>query len=210
VEKMIYSTLHTEGASILIWEITESELELIKMLSNFEVYEPDFKQLRTNKRKFEFLAARIALNILTAHELVVGYSSEGKPFCVDNSLKISISHSGNWVVVMTHPTSEVGIDIEVPTDRFLKLYQRFLNKTEQKSLFDANDLRKVQLAWSAKEALYKIIGNEAVNFDKQLEVMNFRVDNEGVFKGIHTLTSKEYTLYYSISEAFNLVYCIDN
>lgn len=207
---MIYSTLHTEGASILIWEITESETDLKKMLSNYEVYVPEFKKLRTNKRKFEFLAARIALNILAEREVIVNYTSEGKPFCVDNNLKISISHSGSWVVVMAHPTCEVGIDIEVPTDRFSKLYQRFLNKTEQKSLFDANDLRKVQLAWSAKEALYKIIGNEAVNFDKQLEVMNFRVDNEGSFKGIHTLTGKEFTLHYSISKAFNLVYCVDN
>ncbi|MBV5342211.1 4'-phosphopantetheinyl transferase superfamily protein [bacterium] len=207
---MINRTLHTASSSILIWEITESESELIKMLTNFDVYEPEFKQLRTNKRKFEFLAARIALNILASHEVVVDYSSDGKPYCVDNSLKISISHSGSWVVVMVHSTCEVGIDIEVPTDRFLKLYQRFLNKTEQNSLFDANDLRKVQLAWSAKEALYKIIGNEAVNFDKQLEVMDFSLDNVGSFKGIHTVTGKEYTLYYSSNKAFNLVYCIDN
>lgn len=207
---MIHSTLHTKGASLLIWEITETEADLITMLSNFDAYEPEFKQLKSNKRKFEFLAARIALNKLASCQILVCYSPEGKPLCVDNNLKISISHSGSWVAVMTHPTNEVGLDIEVPTDRFLKLYQRFLNETEQNVLFDANDLRKVQLAWSAKEALYKIIGNKAVNFDKQLEVMDFKVDIEGSFKGIHTNTGKDYTLFYSANKAFNLVYCIDN
>lgn len=207
---MIHSTLHTEGASVLIWKITETEDELMRLLSNFDAYEPEFNQLKSNKRKFEFLAARIALNQLAGCEILVGYSPDGKPLCVDNGLKISISHSGSWVAVMIHSTYEVGIDIEVPTDRFLKLYQRFLNKSEQTSLFDANDLRKVQLAWSAKEALYKIIGNEAVNFDKQLEVMDFAVDDEGSFKGIHKVTDKEYTLYYNSNKAFNLVYCIDN
>jgi phosphopantetheinyl transferase len=206
---MIYSTLHTEGASVLIWEITELESDLKKMLSNFDIYESEFKQLKTNKRKFEFLAARIALNKLAGSEILVGYSSEGKPFCVDNNLKISISHSGNWVVVMTHPTSEVGIDIEVPTDRFLKLYQRFLNQTEQNLLFDANDLRKVQLAWSAKEALYKIIGNEAVNFDKQLEIKPFELNSEGAFTGLHIVSGKSYLLNYIVNKEFNLVYCID-
>jgi len=207
---MIHSTLHTEGASVLIWEITESEGELVRMLSNFAAYEQEFKQLKSNKRKFEFLAARIALNKLAGCEILLVYSPEGKPLCVDNNLKISISHSGGLIAVMIHSTNEVGVDIEVPTDRFLKLYQRFLSDTEQKLLFDANDLRKVQLAWSAKEALYKIIGNEAVNFDKQLEVLDFILDDEGSFNGVHTVTGKEYMLYYTSNRAFNLVYCIDN
>lgn len=206
---MIYSTLHTEGASVLIWQITETEADLIQLLSNYEVYASEFKLLKSNKRKFEFLVARVALNTLAGCEVVVRYSPEGKPFCENNSLHMSISHSGAWVAVISHPSCLVGVDIEVPTNRFLKLYQRFLNKSEQNSLFDATDLRKVQLAWSAKEALYKIIGNEALNFDNQLEVLDFTVDFEGSFKGIHTVSGKEYTLYYSTNKAFNLVYCID-
>lgn len=207
---MINSRFQAQGASILIWEITETEDELKNTLSNFNVYETDFKQLKTNKRKLEFLSARIALNELAACEVVITYTPEGKPYCVDNNLKISISHSGSWVVVIAHPTSEVGIDIEIPTDRFLKLYHRFLNKAEQATLFDANDLRKVQLAWSAKEALYKLIGSEAVNFDKQLEVLDFLVDTTGTFTGVHTVKGKKYMLFYLISKSFNLVYCIDN
>ncbi len=207
---MISSRFQAQGATVLIWEITESEDELKDLLSNFNVYEADFKLLKTNKRKLEFLSARIALNELAACEVVIGYTTEGKPYCVDNNMKISISHSGNWVVVIAHPTSEVGIDIEIPTDRFLKLYQRFLTETEQATLFDATDLRKVQLAWSAKEAMYKLIGNEAVNFDKQLEVLDFLVYATGSFMGVHTVTGKNYTLFYSINNSFNLVYCIDN
>jgi len=104
----------------------------------------------------------------------------------------------------------VGIDLEVPTDKFQKLYQRFLNKKEQELLFDPNDLRKVQLAWSAKEALYKIIGIEAVNFDKQLEIKPFELSSEGTFTGLHIASGKTFLLNYSVNEEFNLVYCIDN
>ncbi len=206
---MIYQKFHNSDASILIWEITESEDDLKKLLSNFSWYEPEFFALKTNKRRLEFLAARVALNLLSDTIINVAYTSEGKPFCDGTDLQISISHSGNLIAVMTHPTHHVGIDIEVPTDRFLKLYQRFLNKNEQEALFDAGDLRKVQLAWSAKEALYKIIGNEAVNFDKQLEIADFELCNSGSFVGEHTVIGKKYTLFYITCDLFNLVYCID-
>ena len=206
---MIYQKFHNSDASILIWEITESEDDLKKLLSNFSWYEPEFFALKTNKRRLEFLAARVALNLLSDTIINVAYTSEGKPFCDGTDLQISISHSGNLIAVMTHPTHHVGIDIEVPTDRFLKLYQRFLNKNEQEALFDAGDLRKGQLAWSAKEALYKIIGNEAVNFDKQLEIADFELCNSGSFVGEHTVIGKKYTLFYITCDLFNLVYCID-
>ncbi|MFZ4582827.1 MAG: 4'-phosphopantetheinyl transferase family protein [Paludibacter sp.] len=207
---MIHSKLHTAGADILIWEVTETETELLSLLSNFDIYKSEYEQLKSAKRKLEFLAARVALNTLTGFEINVQYTPEGKPICANADLQISISHSGKWIAVITHTTKMVGIDIELPTDKFQKLYQRFLNKKEQNILFCATDLRKVQLAWSAKEALYKIIGSEAVNFDKQLEIMDFTINNSGSFTGIHTVSNKKYTLHYTINEAFNLVYCVNS
>ena len=56
--------------------------------------------------------------------------------------------------------------------------------------------------------MYKIIGNEAVNFDKQLEVLDFTINNSDHFIGIHTVSNKKFTLYYTVNKAFNLVYCI--
>jgi len=207
---MIHKTLHIEDASVLLWEITESEAELTKLLVNFEIYEIEFNQLKTPKRRTEFLAARIALNTLVGFEVIITYTADGKPFCMDSNLKISISHSGKWVAVMLHPSKNVGIDIEIPTDRFLKLYRRFLTSKEQDTLFDAADLRKVQLAWSAKETLYKIIGNEAVNFDKHLEISDFKATETGNFTGVHIVSGTEYTLHYSATREYNLVYCIEN
>lgn len=206
---MIYSKAQTAGADILIWEITETETELISLLSNFDVYKSEFEQLKTTKRKLEFLAARVALNTLTQSEISVKYTPEGKPFCSNTHLQISISHSGKWIALITHPTNAVGIDIEMPTDKFHKLYHRFLNSNEQRTLYDANDLRKVQLAWSAKEVMYKIIGKEAVNFDKQLEVPDFSIGDSSHFTGIHVVSNKNFTLYYTVNKAFNLVYCVN-
>lgn len=206
---MIYKQLNTANAGILIWRIDESEQELIGLLPEFYLYEHEFNKLTSPKRRLEFLASRIALNALAGKRVDVSYTSEGKPVCNTTSLHISISHSGKWIAVMLHPTNAVGIDIEIPTDKFEKLYKRFLNAFEQEHLYSDNNLRKVQLAWSAKEALYKIIGLEAVNFDKQLEIKPFELGTEGSFTGLHTVSGKTYLLNYIVNEEFNLVYCID-
>lgn len=206
---MIYKQLNTVNAGILIWRIDESEQELINLLPDFYQYESELSKLASPKRRSEFLASRVALNTLAGKKVDVSYTDEGKPVCNTESQHISISHSGKWIAVMIHPTNAVGIDIEIPTDKFEKLYKRFLNPSEQNHLYSDNDLRKIQLAWSAKEALYKIIGLEAVNFDKQLEIKPFELSTEGTFTGLHTVSGKTYLLNYIVNEGFNLVYCID-
>lgn len=206
---MIYKQLNTDNAAILIWETEESEQELMNLLPVSGLYQTELDNLSSPKRRLEFLASRVALNTLAGRKIDVSYTSDGKPFCNSENLHISISHSGKWIAVMLHPTNEVGIDIEVPTDKFEKLYKRFLNPDEQTHLYSSANLRKVQLAWSAKEALYKIIGAEAVNFDKQLEIKPFVLYDEGSFIGTHTVTGKTFQLNYIVNEHFNLVYCID-
>lgn len=206
---MIYKQLNTNNAGILIWQTEESEQELKNLLPASELYEKELNNLSSPKRRLEFLASRVALNALAGKRIDVSYTSEGKPVCISENLHISISHSGKWIAVMMHPTNAVGIDIEIPTDKFEKLYKRFLNPEEQAHLYSPAGLHKIQLAWSAKEALYKIIGAEAVNFDKQLEIKPFELNNEGLFIGIHTITGKTYQLNYIADEHFNLVYCID-
>jgi phosphopantetheinyl transferase len=125
-------------------------------------------------------------------------------------MNISISHSGVWVAVIFHPTQDVGIDIEIPTDKFSKLYQRFMNQEEQNTLFAGDDLRKVQLTWSAKEAMYKIIGPKAVDFANQLHIMPFELSEQGQFYCKHIPANNLYTLFYRQCKEFNLVYCMDN
>lgn len=205
---MRYIQLQTDGADLIIWEITELVDELMQLIPHFERYQADFTKLKTNKRQLEFLAARLAFQQLVgAHETIL-YTAEGKPICESNNYQLSITHTLKWVAVLVHPSCEVGIDIEAPSTRFGSLHKRFLNTNEQQNLVDLTDLRKVQLAWSAKEALYKIIGMQAVDFATQLEIHNFTLAPQGQFKGTHTLTGHNFTLHYTIFEHFNLVYCL--
>lgn len=205
---MRYKQLHTDGADLLIWEVTESVAELMQLIPHFERYQNEFEQLKTIKRQLEFLAARVAFQQLVGTHETITYTAEGKPLCKSNNYQLSITHTQKWVAVLIHPTLEVGIDIEAPSDRFAKLYTRFLTPNEQQNLVDLSDLRRVQLAWSAKETLYKIIGMDAVDFATQLEIHNFELATQGQFKGSHVPTGYNFILNYIIYEHFNLVYCL--
>lgn len=194
------------GAKLLVLEVRHSVNELFQQLSLIDLTE--FSNLKSDKRRLEYLGVRLALKILLGEEKQVIYDADGKPTLQDNSFQISISHSGGWVAVMADATQKVGVDIEVPTNKIAKVYQRFLNETEQKELFDGENLNQLMLAWSGKEALYKIIGMEAVDFANQLHIFPFKAQMEGVFEAEHVPTKKNYKLHYIQNEAYTLVYCV--
>ena len=195
-----------DDARLFIFEITESVEVLFRQLDFVDSIE--FSKLVSDKRKKEYLGVRIALKLLLGVEKTIQYDTERKPTLSDNSFQISVSHSGSWIAVMVHPTRPVGIDIEVPTTKIQNIYKRFLNETEQTAFANGENLNQLLLAWSGKEALYKIIGKEAVDFAKQLHLFPFENKKEGTFNAEHIPTKQKYQLHYIQNESYTLVYCI--
>jgi 4'-phosphopantetheinyl transferase len=195
-------------AKILVFEITQTSEELLQQIENRGWFETELKKFSSEKRKREFIAVRLAMKSLLGKEINICYDADGKPYLADQSYQISISHSGNWIAVMEHPTRTVGIDIECPSKKIATLYTRFLSKTEQEELSNGKDFNQLQLAWSAKEALYKIIGKQAVDFIKQLRIFPFEVKTEGEITAEHIPTKTLYQLNYIQSAAYTLVYCL--
>lgn len=198
----------TDNARLLVWEINQSIDELVSGFEDFTLFAADFEKINSDKRKLEFLGTRWLLKILMEKESNVLYTTDGKPYLNDESYHISLSHSGKWMAVMIHPTKVVGIDIECPTDKIQKVYKRFLSETEQAELSDGRDIKQLQIAWSAKEALYKIIGKEAIDFANQLRLLPFEVQKEGRITAQHLVTNTIYQLTYTQTAAYTLVYCI--
>ncbi len=190
----------------MVLEIDKNIDELKNQLTDYN--KTDFEKISSEKRKKEFLGIRIALKELLNYEAQIIYDETGKPFLSDNSYNISISHSGKWVAVIAHPTRNVGIDIEVCSTKIQKVFTRFLSKTEQTELSNGTNIEQLQLAWSAKESLYKIIGNQAVDFAKSLRVFPFDITDKGTIIAQHIPTKTLYKLSYIHNSTYSLVYCI--
>lgn len=201
-------TLQYQDAKLLVMELTDSVDELFLHWHKVGLDTGEYEKIVSEKRKKEYLGVRLAMRSLLNKDVLIQYASDGKPFLADKSFEISISHSNKWIAVMAHSTRLVGIDIECPTEKIKNIYTRFLSKTEQEELSNGNNIAQLQLAWSAKEALYKIIGKQAIDFANQLRIFPFDVKPKGEIQAQHIDNNTLYSLFYIQSAEYTLVYCI--
>lgn len=202
-----YNDISDSESMILVWELTETIDELYKML--VELNQTEFNNITSEKRKREYLGVRVALKELLGREVDIRYNDAGKPFLSNDSCHISISHSKEWVAVMAHPTRMPGIDIECPSEKIMRLYTRFLSIEEQEELPKPVEALRLQITWSAKEALYKIIGKHAVDFATQLRIFPFELQEHGTLMAQHILSQTVFKLSYIQNSAYTLVYSLE-
>ena len=205
-----YQVVSHKDACICLFENKFSSDELLREFEHAGLYSHELDNLKTENRKKEFLGLRLALkHCLKGKEKVIGHTQKGKPVLEDKSYNISFSHCRGWIAVITHPGLEVGIDIENPTQKLNSLYNRFLCEEELQEYLKDENFDYLRIIWSAKEALYKIIGDEAVNFKNQLHILPFRVEREGNITGIHNPTGRSYDIHYQLTDSYTLAWCID-
>lgn len=156
------------------WKITETETELAQHV----VSDEKVPRLITNPvKRLEYLAGRALIRELLHRNNIPYYGivkdTFGKPFLHKQTYQISLSHSFPYVaaVLDTHGGSPVGIDLEQPKAKLLKIAPRILHPAE---LLDAgDDVVKHCIYWCAKETLVKIHGKKDLIFAENLLVMPF-------------------------------------
>jgi len=194
-------------AEILIIETDETPETLKSRLSNFRDYEDEIKRIGLKKRLREFLGVRCGINQLFQENVKVLYHQDGKPYLADKTDSISISHSGKYIALITHPVLASGIDIEVPSKKIMKVAPRFLSDKEQTYLTDE---QSAAIAWSAKEALYKIIGSDAIDFAATMEIQPFEAENTGELWIKFLKDNQKFQVAYVFTDNYTLAYCLDN
>jgi 4'-phosphopantetheinyl transferase len=160
-----------------VWHITESEIELRAMSSPAR----EHLESRYPIKRIESLASRMLTEKL-AKELNLPFSgiekdAHGKPFLPNSEANVSLTHSYPYVAVQISTLSSVGIDVEKPSSKVVKVASRVFNKQER---YDAGDeLIKNCIYWCAKEALYKIYGKRGLSYADNLLVEPFTLASDG-------------------------------
>lgn len=143
----------SNNSKLGIWELSESirDLEAVYPLSDTE--NKTYTSFRNEKRKCEWLTARILLTEILEFRPTILYTENGKPYLKDININISITHSKNHVAIITSETFNPGIDIEHIAPRVEKVKNKFL-QTEELEWCNSHEL--MTICWSAKEAIFKI------------------------------------------------------
>ena len=165
---------------LMVWEITENadfyKTELGK--KNFEL--PEYKLISHPHKQKEWLASRFLAKFL-AETLHINYrglikDAYNKPFLQDSNHHLSLSHTTTHVAAGIHLHKPLGIDLETITPRLHIIKHKFLTDSERENAND--ELEKLCIYWSAKEALYKLYGKRGVHFQKELQVEPFVLGDE--------------------------------
>ncbi len=161
----------------IIWNITETEDELRQSLTHPEYFAEKIANLKPGSRRLlEVLAVRRALKeLFYGEEQEVVYDEHGKPSLKAGKPYISISHTQGYAAVISSDVP-VGIDIERIGNRVEKVVSHFLKQEELVTLALYSDtVPALHLAWSAKEAVFKILGQEYYDLQHLTTVSHFNV-----------------------------------
>lgn len=200
--------IKNEFGEIGIWQLTETSDDLKKQFRFSREEEVKYENIKAEKRRTEFLAARLCLEILLAEKPEIEYLKSGKPFLKNTNKELSITHSSELVVVLVSD-KKVGIDAENIHRNIDKVAHRFLHKKEFETIhLSKNPQVGKILYWSAKEAIFKCTEIEGVQFNEQIYISPFEIKNEGIFKGCLNNTDC-FILGYFFYENNVIVYCVE-
>lgn len=209
----LYSKKQLENnARIYVWEITESEEELRDIcapIPNDELEE--LQILKSPARRKEKLAVRALLNELFPEKVYLGHHDNGKPYIQNYADEISISHTTRFVAIITHAEEDVGIDIECLTRDFSAVEKKALSEDELDDLSDKNHNLQLAIYWCAKEAIYKRMSQNGVDFAEQIELERFNPRRDGELEAVFTHKDgdeDEFDLEYEVFEDHVMVWLV--
>lgn len=170
-----------------LWEITESVEELSFLLaSNFD--QEKVSSIKFEEKKQQYLAAQLLL-LKTCGTCLIEYDQNGKPFLINRSEHISLSHSKNLVGLVFDKTQSTGIDVQYKTSKILKIMDRFVNKDELEFINKdySNLLDYLHYIWCCKEAIFKVYGTQLA-FKDQIFIQSF---NPAKDKNVFAIVKKD-------------------
>lgn len=202
---MLYCKKYISETSLLgIWQIDESKDELLSLLDDKDSLDA-ILSLKSEIRVLEMLAGRVLLKELLGEEKRICYTPSGKPYLEDASFHISISHTKKYVGVVVDAINPLGLDLEQIGDKIKRVRSRVVSDREY--IDPDNEVVHLLLHWSAKEAMFKHMDEEGVNFLNHLFVEPFNPERTGYFSASETRTDKKtrFDAYYEVKEEFVLV-----
>jgi 4'-phosphopantetheinyl transferase len=195
------------GRTWALWRIEEEEETLAKMVSPIEKLSDT---ITSPQKRLEWMAGRVLVReVMEAMDLNfqgVVKDEFGKPFPAGYDYQLSLSHSYPFVAVLIDKYESVGIDLEQPKEKLLRITPRIHDDGELKDA--GTDVIKHCIYWCAKETLIKIYGKKDLVFSENMKILPFKRELEGDIIGKIIVKDMETVipLYYKVYPEFVLVF----
>lgn len=163
---VFYQQQINSSTRVGVWKIEETEEFFLGNV-------PVGREITHPHKRLQHLAGRFLLQYLFPafpYELIK-IADTRKPYLPDEQYHFSISHCGDYAAAIVSRTRRVGVDVEIPGEKVLKIAHKFLSPEEQ-SLFmqQSVDQQEITRLWSAKEAVFKWYGLGQVDFSEHIRI----------------------------------------
>ena len=198
-------------AEIAVWQITETEEQLreLSCTPNDELEEISF--IRSESLRKQKLAVRALLNEVFEEKVYLGHHDNGKPFLENCITNISITHTEKYVAIIIDDDEDLGIDMESLDRDFSAVEKKALSEDEIEDLDSSRRNEQLAIYWCAKEAIFKRMSQNRVDFAEQIEVEDFNLKGEGELEATFTHKDgheEEFDLGYMIFDRHVLVWVV--
>src|ERR1043166_2795194 len=115
-----------ESTRLGVWKIEETE-------EFFKGNVPQHRDVTHPHKRLQHLAGRFLLQYLFPdfpYELIL-IADTRKPYLKDEEFHFSISHCGDYAAAIVSKKRRVGIDIEIPVEKILRIQDKFLTNVEK-------------------------------------------------------------------------------
>lgn len=177
----IIQTFYPSKNSIIsVWKIEETIAQLEMNIKLSAIDELKYRTFTVEKRKKEWLITRIMLSRLMGDNTQIIYDENRNPSLSNSDTNISISHCRSYVCIFLDKKKHIGIDIEIPDERILKIASKFLSDKELAEIPVDNSIHKLTICWCIKEAMYKYYSRKKVDFKTELQIDSFELKSTGI------------------------------
>lgn len=157
---------------VVVQEIPADVAPLFAQLSDDE---RDYASQLSARRQREWVTWRALLRAnaerwgLSDRALRVAYAPSGAPIFEGFEGSISVTHSSGYVALAHVRERRCGVDIEHLDRRFEHVETKYISAKER-ALPEASDERFRAVVWCAKEAMFKYLGREGVDFKRDMQI----------------------------------------
>ncbi|MDD2960485.1 MAG: 4'-phosphopantetheinyl transferase superfamily protein [Muribaculaceae bacterium] len=168
---VINHNIELKDIKLAFWLITETEQSLIDACISNNIDITFLSKFKCEEHRKEKLAVRLLIASITNGNFNLSYTQQGAPILENLNSAISITHATGIAAIAISSNKNIGIDIEKNGRNTIKLRYKFLNSNELESIAET-DIGTNLSAWTAKEALFKAIPENEIDFAKHLHLID--------------------------------------
>lgn len=174
---VIFQKEWPNGRGMVLWSMEEDPQMLFSRLDLSPQEEAKWLSFHHEKRQREWIGFRTVLKELDIRE-PINYLENGKPV-ISDTLHISPSHCLPLVGVIKSEVP-VGLDIQDPHPKLHVIRTKYAHPEElEAAKKSASELDYLTLLWSAKEAVFKVYGQE-LTFASEIRVRPFDLSDQRI------------------------------